>query len=124
MLCMRLLTAPDLVCFSGEKFWANFCTAVGRPIYWHDGTLVGSARQRTDADLHRDLKELFGTRRRDEWVELFNTHDVIGTPVLDIDEISDLDHFRQRRLAEADAAGPVPAMYDPIRWVDDDSRLG
>jgi alpha-methylacyl-CoA racemase len=108
-----------------KKFWENFCTAVGRPDLasrWHSGG--ASLAAEPDVELYRELQELFRARPRDEWVELFAAHDVIGTPVLDIAEIPELEHFRTRRLADEEPNGSFPRMYDPIRWVDDDTRPG
>jgi alpha-methylacyl-CoA racemase len=60
-----------------EKFWTTFCTAVGRP------DLV--ARHLTDpADQERLLDEvrgLFRTRTRDEWLHFFDGRDVCLSPV-------------------------------------------
>ena len=108
-----------------KKFWENFCVMVGRQdlaARWHSGG--ASLAAEPDVELQQELQELFRTRPRDEWVELFAAHDVIGTPVLDIEEIPELEHFRTRRLTDEEPARPLPRMYDPIRWVDDDSRPG
>jgi crotonobetainyl-CoA:carnitine CoA-transferase CaiB-like acyl-CoA transferase len=60
-----------------KKFWVAFCNGVGRPDL--------SARHLTDAEdqvaLLRDVRALFATRTRDEWMALFAGHDVCLTPV-------------------------------------------
>jgi len=59
------------------KFWTAFCEAVGRPDL--------SSRHATDTDdqaaLIETMKELFASRTRDEWLALFQGHDVCLTPV-------------------------------------------
>jgi len=108
-----------------RKFWTNFCTAIDRPDLvdrWRsDGAALANE---PDLALYEELRQIFATRKRDEWVELFTAHDVIGTPVLDIDEIPDEEHFHARRLAGEEPGRRLPSMYDPIRWADTDSRPG
>ena len=59
------------------KFWTAFCEAVGRPDL--------SARHATgpadQAALIETMRELFGSRTRDEWLSLLQGHDVCLTPV-------------------------------------------
>jgi crotonobetainyl-CoA:carnitine CoA-transferase CaiB-like acyl-CoA transferase len=59
------------------KFWVTFCEAVGRPEL--------SARHQTDDDdqqeLLREVRTLFRTRTRDEWLAFFEGRDVCLSPV-------------------------------------------
>lgn len=58
------------------KFWVAFCAGAGRPDL--------AARHALDPDqpsLLRDVRALFATRTRDEWMALFEGHDVCLTPV-------------------------------------------
>jgi alpha-methylacyl-CoA racemase len=107
-----------------KKFWLNFCDAIDRSDLvsrWNSGGAALALEQ--DVELYEELREIFRSRTRDEWSELFVANDVIGTPVLKVEELSELEHFRARRLA-GQTDGPLPIVYDPIRWVDDDSRPG
>jgi alpha-methylacyl-CoA racemase len=60
-----------------RKFWVAFCQGIGRPDL--------AARHDTDATdqeaLLRDMRVLFATRTRDEWLALFDGHEVCLTPV-------------------------------------------
>ena len=59
------------------KFWAAFCQAVGRP----DLTarhLSGEADQRALLD---EVRALFASRTREEWLDSLRGHDVCFTPV-------------------------------------------
>ncbi|HXC77910.1 MAG TPA: CoA transferase [Candidatus Acidoferrum sp.] len=109
-----------------KKFWTNFCVAIDRPDLldrWQGGG-ASVAAQDQDTELREELRQIFRARRRDEWVRLFSQYDVIGTPVMDINEIPQLGHFRDRQLAEENPTGLLPQIYDPIRWMDDGSRPG
>lgn len=65
-----------------SKFWVAFCEGVGRPDL--------AARHATDgvdqAGLLREVRQLFATRTREEWLRLFEGHDVCLTPVNRPDE--------------------------------------
>ena len=60
-----------------RKFWVAFCEGIGRPDL--------AARHETGGDdqaaLVRDMRALFKTRTRDEWLSLFAGHEVCLTPV-------------------------------------------
>jgi crotonobetainyl-CoA:carnitine CoA-transferase CaiB-like acyl-CoA transferase len=62
-----------------QKFWLAFCDAVGRPDL-RSRHLTGEADQ---AALLREMRELFASRTREEWLRLFAGHDVCVTPVND-----------------------------------------
>jgi crotonobetainyl-CoA:carnitine CoA-transferase CaiB-like acyl-CoA transferase len=60
-----------------RKFWSAFCEAIGRPDL--------SARHATDAEdqaqLLLEMRAIFRTRTRVEWLQLLAGHDVCLTPV-------------------------------------------
>jgi alpha-methylacyl-CoA racemase len=60
-----------------SKFWVTFCDAVGRPEL--------AARHQTDEhdqqDLLREVREIFRTRTRDQWLAFFEGRDVCLSPV-------------------------------------------
>lgn len=59
------------------KFWLTFCEAVGRPEL--------AARHRSSSDDQRaliaELRTIFRSRTRDQWLALFEGHDVCLSPV-------------------------------------------
>src|SRR5436309_1065265 len=86
-------TADDRVVLfqaSEQKFWRNFCTAVGRTDLFEakPGQAAGD-HARGDEALRAELAAIFRTRTRAEWVELFIAHDVPGGPVYTADEVLD-----------------------------------
>lgn len=60
------------------KFWANFCTRVGRE-EWTARQFDDGARREA---LFADVRALFKTRTRDEWVEMMRDADCCCEPVL------------------------------------------
>jgi crotonobetainyl-CoA:carnitine CoA-transferase CaiB-like acyl-CoA transferase len=84
---------------SEQKFWRNFCAAVGRMDLFEakPGARVGDHAS-GDEELRAELAAIFRTRTREEWVELFLTHDVPGAPVYDAPELPEDPQVRARGL--------------------------
>ncbi|MBI2466648.1 MAG: CoA transferase, partial [Candidatus Rokubacteria bacterium] len=96
------------------KFWANLCRLVGRedlvPLQYAEG----ETRDRVEAE----LRAIFRTRPRDEWVRLLHTADVCAGPVLTMDEVVRDPQLVHRGLfsrVEHPALGPVPQVGFPVR---------
>jgi len=96
------------------QFWANFCRLVARedlvPLQYAEGDV----RDRAEAD----LRALFRTRTRDEWVRLLQTADVCAGPVLTLDEVARDPQFRALGLFEElthPTLGPIPQVAFPAR---------
>jgi alpha-methylacyl-CoA racemase len=60
-----------------RKFWVAFCEGAGRPDLADRHLTDDEDQQR----LLRDMRTLFRTRTRDEWLNLFTGHEVCLTPV-------------------------------------------
>ena len=75
-----------------SKFWVTFCEAVGRSDF--------SARHQTDdadqQDLLREVRAIFRTRTRDEWLAFFDGRDVCLSPVNQPAEAFDDPHVAAR----------------------------
>lgn len=78
------------------KFWASFCTAVGRSDL-ADRQLTDPADQRV---LIADIGRLFATRTRAEWIAFFADHDVCLTPVNSPAEALADPHIAARGLVQ------------------------
>ena len=96
------------------KFWSNFCRLIGRddlvPLQYAEG----QARDRAEAD----VRAIFRTRPRDEWVRLLQTADVCAGPVLELDEVLRDPHLAHRGLFRAlahPALGSVPQVAFPVK---------
>ena len=94
-----------------EKFWANFCTVVGRP------DLVS---RQFDESAREDVAELLKTRTRAEWVADLETAEACVAPVLDLGEALAHPMAQARSMvrdAPLDASGTATALTlgAPIR---------
>ncbi len=85
------------------KFWANFCKTVGKE-EWIENHLL---RYEEGSEATEELKNLFATKTRDEWEQIFESVDSCITPVLTPDETLENKHFNAR--------GMVTTMDDPNR---------
>jgi crotonobetainyl-CoA:carnitine CoA-transferase CaiB-like acyl-CoA transferase len=76
------------------KFWANFCRAVGRE------DLI--SRQFDQAErreaLFDEVRQIFKSRSRDEWVEMLSKADCCAEPVLSMAEAFDHAQTRAREM--------------------------
>ena len=92
-------TADGHVLFmaSEQKFWRNFCAAVGREELF-DGRpgRPYADHARGDRDLHRELAAIFRLRSSGEWVELGSTHDIPIAPVNTKASMFADEQFRER----------------------------
>jgi len=96
------------------KFWANFCRLVGREDLIPLQYAVGEARARVEAD----VRAIFRTRPRDEWVRLLHTEDVCAGPVLGMDEVVRDPQLTARGLFQAvrhPTLGSVPQIAFPVK---------
>lgn len=63
------------------KFWKQFCTAIGR-----EDLTEGSVWPENIAEVKAEIRGIFKTKTRDEWVEVFSHYDACVQPVLDLNE--------------------------------------
>jgi len=96
-----------------EKFWQDFCEAVGRPDW--------SSRQWEPVPQHgliAELAALFRTKRRAEWDALLGERETCYHPVLEFDELADHPHIRARRmLVQERGTDPFAEVLLPV-WLD------
>ncbi|SEA38859.1 Crotonobetainyl-CoA:carnitine CoA-transferase CaiB [Flavobacterium gillisiae] len=76
------------------KFWNSFCDMVQRPLWKTSdiSTLV------TDFFDKNQLEELFKTKTRDEWVVMASSFDVCLSPVLEVKEVYEQKHTKDRAV--------------------------
>ena len=90
------------------KFWLAFCDAIGRPDL--------RSRQLTDAAdqaaLIDEIRAIFASRTRAEWLELFSSHDVCVTPVNQAADALVDPHVRAR--GAVGASGGVRTIKPPF----------
>ncbi|HEV8310824.1 MAG TPA: CaiB/BaiF CoA-transferase family protein [Methylomirabilota bacterium] len=96
------------------KFWANLCRVLGREDLVAHQYAEGEVRDRVEAE----LRSIFRTRSRDEWVRLLQTTDVCAGPVLTLDEVIRDPQLAHRGLfqeVEHPAIGPLPQVAFPVK---------
>ncbi|OZE93163.1 CoA transferase [Rhodococcus sp. 14-2686-1-2] len=102
-----------------HKFWANFCQATGREdLLDIDLQSVDSgAAERADTVWHA-LKQLFASRTRAEWMQLFLDNDIAGGPVNNTTDLVADPHFLSRTSTydvEHPVAGELRFVVSPVR---------
>jgi crotonobetainyl-CoA:carnitine CoA-transferase CaiB-like acyl-CoA transferase len=103
-----------------DKFWHNFCHAVGRPeLLDIDLTTVDDDTPRRAEYVWRELRSIFLSRTRAEWVQLFLEHDVAGGPVNSVSDVLQDPHFlsRARTYRVCADVGEMEFLASPIHVV-------
>lgn len=88
------------------KFWKQFCTAIGR-----EDLTEGSVWPENIAEVKAEIRGIFKTKTRDEWVEVFSHYDACVQPVLDLNEALLEDEQIKAREMVVDVKLPT---YDNI----------
>jgi crotonobetainyl-CoA:carnitine CoA-transferase CaiB-like acyl-CoA transferase len=84
------------LCFANleEKFWATFCKAIGREdLINQKDTDIERAKEIVD-----ELRDLFRTKTKDEWLEVFEGKDVCFSPVYTMEEVLYDSHLAERKM--------------------------
>jgi crotonobetainyl-CoA:carnitine CoA-transferase CaiB-like acyl-CoA transferase len=80
-----------------EKFWRNFCTAVGRPdLLEIDVETLDDTHAERSEQVWRELAEIFRQRTKQEWIELYLAHDIAGGPINSTEQLLSDPHFVAR----------------------------
>ncbi|MBI3458105.1 MAG: CoA transferase [Candidatus Rokubacteria bacterium] len=104
------------------KFWANFCRLIGREDLVSLQYAEGEARERAEAE----LRAIFRTKPRDEWVRLLQTEDVCAGPVLTLDEVVRDPQLIRRGLFQAiehPRLGRIPQLGFPAKLSASPARM-
>jgi crotonobetainyl-CoA:carnitine CoA-transferase CaiB-like acyl-CoA transferase len=82
-----------------QRFWRNFCQAIGRPdLAQSEQYRDFSARVANKTSLMAQLDPILLRRSLASWLELFTEHDVPAGPVLDVRAALALEQTRERGL--------------------------
>jgi alpha-methylacyl-CoA racemase len=92
------------------KFYTAFLTALGLDRVSVDGQLEPTRWP----ELRGQVADVFRTKPRSHWTAVFSEIDGCGSPVLELDELADDAHLRERGTIVADdgvlAAAPAPRL--------------
>ncbi len=88
-----------IVAVTNEKFWSNFCRAIGRE------DLIEDERFRTNPDRVRNrdllipiLEEIMKGKTREEWMKIFEEYGVPYGPVYELNEVFEDPHIKSSRI--------------------------
>jgi formyl-CoA transferase len=71
-----------------DRFWGEFCRAIGREELENDPRFCGMDQRRDNRqELVALLDGVFASRPRAEWLEVLGSHDLIFSPLNDMDEV-------------------------------------
>jgi crotonobetainyl-CoA:carnitine CoA-transferase CaiB-like acyl-CoA transferase len=100
--------------------WPALCKVLGVP------QLATDQRFATNGDrvvarlaLHSILEAIFATRSTTEWIGLLQEVDILCGPLLDYDQLTSEDHFKQYAMttrAEHPAVGAMTTVRGPVRF--------
>jgi crotonobetainyl-CoA:carnitine CoA-transferase CaiB-like acyl-CoA transferase len=110
-----------LIGLEGERHWPDLCRAVEH-VEWLDDERFASARGRrhNSAELCGLLDEIFATRTRDEWGEVFDRENVWWAPVQSVDEVIDDPQVREGGgfVDVPDGDGTATMVATPVDFAD------
>jgi crotonobetainyl-CoA:carnitine CoA-transferase CaiB-like acyl-CoA transferase len=98
------------------KFWATLCTAIERPALIEHQYATGKKRE----EVIGELREIFRSKGKDEWVALFKNHDICFAPVNTLDEVYEDEQLNHRRMfLEMDhpSDGRIKQINSPLKYV-------
>ena len=99
------------------KFWNKFCSKVNRPD-WAERFLTKGEELQT---LVREVKALFLTKTRNEWVAFFEGEDICLTAVNDLDEIEHDKYLNERNMFlenEHASVGKYKTINQPLKFLE------
>ena len=76
-----------------EKFWAQFCSKIGRPQY-----IKEQYNPEMQQEMIADLRDVMRTKTKQEWLEFFAEDDICFTPVLNLEEVSEHPQVKAREM--------------------------
>ncbi len=107
-----------ILAVGNDRIWRRFCEVIGRPELIDDPRFrTNPDRVRNQNELERILQEVFLTRDRDYWVNLFLSNGIpAGPPVYDMADIArDPPYVNKYVLTEANhpELGTVKLVRNP-----------
>lgn len=98
------------------KFWQKFCTVVDR-LDWLKFMLPQTSAER--AEYKETIQNLFLQRTQAEWVALGTTHDLLITPVNELEDLPHDPQLQARQMVVTDSApiaGPFVRIGVPLKF--------
>jgi crotonobetainyl-CoA:carnitine CoA-transferase CaiB-like acyl-CoA transferase len=111
---------------SPTKFWEGLCRAVGREDLQTDPRFETRPKRREHYEVLRaELRPIFASRTRSEWLEILQQHEVPSAPVNTVGEALADEQMQHLGLIDSltiEDVGRMPLIRPPAHW--DGSVLG
>jgi crotonobetainyl-CoA:carnitine CoA-transferase CaiB-like acyl-CoA transferase len=88
-----------------DKFWKRFCDAVNRPDLFEPGRADPSENPSAVTTVRAELRDIFKSRTRSEWIQFFIETDIAGAPAFLGADLFDDPHVEARELVYEDVTG-------------------
>lgn len=105
-----------LFCAIEQKFWNNFCAAIGRTdlIAQHDdATPIDFSND--SLELRIELQKIFHTKTLKAWTEIAIKHDIAMAPANQIDDLLTDTHIQSRNMI-IEQQHPVAGPFTSLGW--------
>ncbi len=120
--CYDLYLTKDnryLACGNGEeKFWEEFCKAIGCDDAFVKDIYADEQRQE---EMRSEVANIMKSKNHDEWLEIFENYDVCVTLVKNYEEALDDPHIKSRQLwyqVDHPVEGKITQMSFPAKFSD------
>jgi crotonobetainyl-CoA:carnitine CoA-transferase CaiB-like acyl-CoA transferase len=97
-----------------QKFWKNFCEAIGRRDLVYKQYIEGEEQLRVT----EEIQKLFKTKTQKEWVDFFKNVDACGEPILTFEEVFQHPQVLHRQMVmeyEHPVEGKIRQVGNPIK---------
>jgi len=97
-----------------QKFWKNFCEAIGRRDLVYKQYIEGEEQLRVT----EEIQKLFKTKTQNEWVDFFKNVDACGEPILTFEEVFQHPQVLHRQMVmeyEHPVEGKIRQVGNPIK---------
>jgi crotonobetainyl-CoA:carnitine CoA-transferase CaiB-like acyl-CoA transferase len=97
-----------------QKFWKNFCEAIGRRDLVYKQYIEGEEQLR----VIEEIQKLFKTKTQKEWVDFFKNVDACGEPILTFEEVFQHPQVLHRQMVmeyEHPVEGKIRQVGNPIK---------
>lgn len=111
-----------ILAVGNDRIWRKFCEVIGKPGLADDPRFrTNPDRVRNQDELEKILQEIFLTKDRDYWVNLFLSNGIPAGPVYDMADIAKDPYVSKYVLTEINhpELGAVKLVRNPIRFNDE-----
>ncbi len=111
-----------VICAGEPKFWINLCNELGKPEYI---SRLGDGPE-GQAEMKAEFDRIFATKTQAEWSEQLFNLDVAYSPIYNIEEVFDSEHFRVREMEwrmNHPVEGEIRSIGFPVKFKEDPASI-